>query len=36
MIRGKCNEVRPCGRGRFTLGDSMRVNVKEIMYIVIE
>jgi len=36
MILGKCDEWRPRGRGRFTLEDSMEVDVKEIIYVVIE
>jgi hypothetical protein len=33
---GKCDEGRPRGRGWFILEDSIEVDVKEIMYVVIE
>jgi len=32
MILGKCDKVRPRGRGRFILEDSIELDVKEIMY----
>jgi hypothetical protein len=31
MILGRCDERRPRGRGRFSLEDSIEVDVKEIM-----
>jgi hypothetical protein len=36
MIIGTSNEGRPRGRGRFILEDGTEVDVKEIMYVVIE
>jgi len=36
MVLGKCDEKTPRRRGRFTLEDSTGVDVKEIMYVVIE
>jgi hypothetical protein len=36
MIFGTSNEGRPRGRGRFILEDGIEVDVKEIMYVVIE
>jgi hypothetical protein len=36
LIPGKCDEGRRRGRGRFILEDSIEVDVKEIMYVVIE
>jgi hypothetical protein len=36
MILGKCDEWRPRGRGMFTLQDSIRLNVKEMIYVGIE
>jgi len=36
LVLAKCDEARPRGRGRFTLEDSIEVDVKEIMYVVIE
>jgi hypothetical protein len=35
-IIGKCDEGRPLGRGRFTVEDGTEMDVKEIMYVVIE
>jgi hypothetical protein len=35
IILGKSDEGRPRGRGRFTLEDSIELNVKEIMYVVV-
>jgi hypothetical protein len=36
LILGKCDEGRRRGRGRFTVEDGIEVDVKEIMYVVIE
>jgi hypothetical protein len=36
LIFGTSNEGRPRGRGRFILEDGTEVDVKEIMYVVIE
>ena len=36
MVLGKCDEERPGGRGRFTLEDSIELDVKEIIYGVFE
>jgi len=36
MVLGKYDEGRPRGRGRFTLEDSIEVDVKVLMYGVID
>jgi len=36
MVLGKCDEVRPRGRGMFTLEESIEMHVREIIYGVIE